>query len=135
VPQGCASARALKPNGLQQYCWLDAWACEGGHTDTPPMLLARFDGVSMVYLSRTCLVPPMWIAIHMGGTRQVRDRYETGAWEADRDNSVSEPGFPAGFAETPQQTAVSMFYCLPVAKYQKCRFPEETTVLLPGAGS
>jgi len=30
------------------------------------------------YLSRTCLVPPMWIAIHMGGTRQVRDRYEGG---------------------------------------------------------
>ena len=29
-------------------------------------------------LSRTCLVPPMWIAIHMGGTRQVRDRYEMG---------------------------------------------------------
>ena len=78
VPQGCASARALKPNGLQQSCWLDAWACEGGHADTPPILLASSDGVSMAYLSRTCLVPPMWIAIHMGCTRQVRDRYEIG---------------------------------------------------------
>jgi hypothetical protein len=34
--------------------------------------------VPVSYLSRTCLVPPMWIAIHMGDTRQVRDRYETG---------------------------------------------------------
>ena len=75
VPQGRASARDLKPNGLQQSCWLDAWACEGGHADTPPILLASPDGVSMAYMSRTCLVHPMWIAIHMGCTRQVRDMY------------------------------------------------------------
>ena len=37
-----------------------------------------FDGVSTAYLSRTKLVPPMWITIHMGGTSLVRDRYELG---------------------------------------------------------
>ena len=135
VPQGCASARALKPNALQQSCWLDAWACEGRTLTLPPILLARFDGVSMVYLSRTCLVPPMWIAIHLGGTRQVRDRYETGVWEAHRDNSVSEPGFPAGFADTPARRRFLWFYCLPVASIKNVVFLRKLWVLLPGAGS
>jgi hypothetical protein len=44
---------------------------KGGTLTLPPYCWLP----SMVYLSRTCLVPPMWITIHMGGTRQVRDRY------------------------------------------------------------
>ena len=46
---------------------------------TPPSPWSRWwiYGVSSSYLSGTCLVPPMWITIHMGGTRQVPDRYQT----------------------------------------------------------
>ena len=47
--------------------------------------------VPVSYLSRTCLLPPMWIAIHMGGTRQVPDRYQTGAWEARRSRAFVAP--------------------------------------------
>jgi len=135
-----AAALGLEPNGFQQTCWPDAWAREGPHGDTSPILPASFDGVSTAYQARTCLVlsrtshvdhdPHGW---YETGTRQVR------AWYAvdTPSNHVAtwpEPGLLTGFAENPA-TGVSMVLMPTCSKYGDVVFLRKPRVLPPGAGS
>jgi len=76
-PVGSAGRARDFHERFQSY-WPAGWERRVRRAGTPPILQRRTDGVRVSYLSRTCLVPPMWIAIHMGGTRQVRDRYAVG---------------------------------------------------------
>ena len=66
----------------------------------------------------------MWIAIHMGGTRQVRDMHETGTREVHHCSAV----------EAPSETAVSMVPLPARSRYQNVIFLRKLRVLLAGAG-
>ena len=81
-PEIPRTAKALPLNGLALVRLANPLAIGVGapktapyrSAHTPPTCGRYGERVPAWYLSRTCLVPPMWIAIHMRGTRQVRDR-------------------------------------------------------------
>jgi hypothetical protein len=108
-------------------------------------------GVPSSYLSRTCLVPPMWIVVHMGGTRQVRDRYavdtpsklagsmgEVSACGPSRAHASGQQvcwkplGFKALALPQPYGTARPLLvHCLRYRRQPDSRFRKSANVLQP----